>query len=95
MVKQRRLEFVEREVLEELWESLPEQARHEVTEHYARLMARALVRRQGTGLVIIRELSELTRHLCFLYSNLIGKYFIGWLLGVPVIVLVIIYFFMN
>jgi len=30
---------------------------------------RILGRRQGTGLVIIRELSELTRHLYFLYSK--------------------------
>jgi hypothetical protein len=44
MVKQRRLEFVEREVLEALWERLPEEARREVTAHYARLMARASVR---------------------------------------------------
>jgi hypothetical protein len=32
---------------------------------------RILGRRQGTGLVIIRELSELTRHLYFLYSKTI------------------------
>lgn len=45
MVKQRVLEFVEREVLEELWERFPEQARREVTQQYASLMARASVRR--------------------------------------------------
>ena len=45
MVKQRGLAFLDRESLEELWERLPEQARREVTEHYARLMARASVRR--------------------------------------------------
>ena len=27
--------------------------------------------------------------------NVMGKYLVGWLLGVPVIVLVIIYFFMH
>ena len=45
MVKQTELAFVEREVLEQLWERFPEQARGEVTQQYARLMARASVRR--------------------------------------------------
>jgi hypothetical protein len=48
MVKQIRLDFPEEEdfeKLEELWETLPEQARQEVTQHYARLMARASVQR--------------------------------------------------
>ena len=45
MFKQRRLEFVEEEWLEALWERFPEQARREVTEQYARLMARTLVQR--------------------------------------------------
>ena len=48
MVKQIRLEFLEEEdfgELEELWEMLPEQARREVMQHYARLMARASVQR--------------------------------------------------
>jgi hypothetical protein len=31
----------------------------------------------------------------FIRRNLMGKYLIGWLLGVPVIVLVIIYLFFN
>ena len=45
MFKQRRLEFVEEEWLEALWERFPEPARGEVTEQYARLMARTLVQR--------------------------------------------------
>jgi hypothetical protein len=28
-------------------------------------------------------------------EGMMGKYFLGWLLGVPVVVLVLIYFFMN
>ena len=28
-------------------------------------------------------------------EDVMGKYFLGWLLGVPAIVLVLIYFFMN
>jgi len=45
MIKQRRLPFVESEYLDSLWEKLPNQARDEVIEHYARLMARASVTR--------------------------------------------------
>ncbi len=43
MFKQRWLEFLEPERLERLWEGFPEQARREVTQHYARLMAHASV----------------------------------------------------
>lgn len=28
-------------------------------------------------------------------EDVMGKYFLGWLLGVPAVVLVLIYFFMN
>jgi hypothetical protein len=28
-------------------------------------------------------------------ASIVGKYFLGWLLGVPVVVLVIIYFIFN
>ena len=45
MVRQTVLQFLEEEELEALWEALPEQARREVTQHYARLMAGASVRR--------------------------------------------------
>jgi len=45
MIKQRRLAFLETECLETLWEQLPEPARREATQHYARLMARASVAR--------------------------------------------------
>ena len=45
MFKQRGLAFLETECLEALWEQFPESARHEVTQHYARLMARAAVER--------------------------------------------------
>ena len=45
MIKQRRLAFLEQECLEALWERFPEQAREEVTQHYARLLARASVER--------------------------------------------------
>ncbi len=45
MMKQRCLTFLEQECLEALWERFPEQAREEVTQHYARLMARASVER--------------------------------------------------
>ncbi len=51
MVKQMWLAFLERDSLEPLWETFPEPARREVTQHYARLMARASVRR-------IRALSQ-------------------------------------
>ncbi len=43
MVKQRWLAFLEPEYLESLWEQFPKQARDEVTQQYARLMARASV----------------------------------------------------
>ena len=45
MFKQSQLAFVEHAQLERLWEKFPEQARREVTQHYARLMARTTVRR--------------------------------------------------
>lgn len=28
-------------------------------------------------------------------ENVMGKYFLGWLLGIPAVVLVLIYFFMH
>ena len=45
MFKQRRLAFIEEGQLERLWTEFPEQARSEVTQHYARLMARTAVQR--------------------------------------------------
>lgn len=45
MTKQRWLAFVEEEFLETLWETFPEQEKNEVTEQFARLMARAAVER--------------------------------------------------
>lgn len=45
MFKQRWLKFLEPGRLETLWERFPEQARREVTQHYARLMARTAVQR--------------------------------------------------
>ena len=45
MMKQRCLAFLNQESLEALWERFPEPAREEVTQHYARLMARASVER--------------------------------------------------
>ena len=45
MFKQRGLAFLETECLEALWEQFPEHARREVTQQYARLMARASVER--------------------------------------------------
>ncbi len=51
MFKQRQLAFIEEGQLERLWEAFPEQARSEVTQHYARLMARTAVQR-------IRQLRE-------------------------------------
>ena len=51
MFKQKWLEFIESERLEELWEDFPEAARCEVTQHYARMMARKTVQR-------IRELRK-------------------------------------
>ena len=41
MIKHRRLGFLEQECLEALWEQFPEQAREEVTQHYARAINRA------------------------------------------------------
>ncbi len=45
MFKQRQLAFIEEAQLERLWEAFPEPARSEVTQHYARVMARAAVQR--------------------------------------------------
>lgn len=45
MFKQKWLGFIEAERLERLWEEFPEPARREVTQHYARLMARKAVQR--------------------------------------------------
>ncbi len=45
MFKQRQLAFIEGSQLERLWQAFPEQARSEVTQHYARLMARTVVQR--------------------------------------------------
>jgi hypothetical protein len=45
MFKQRRLAFIEEGQLERLWKEFPEQARSEVTQHYARLMGRTAVQR--------------------------------------------------
>ncbi len=45
MDKQLWLEFIEQESLEALWEGFPEQAREEVTQRYARLMAQMLAGR--------------------------------------------------
>ena len=45
MFKQRRLMFIEEAQLERQWETFPESAKSEVTQHYARLMARASVQR--------------------------------------------------
>jgi len=45
MPKQQRLAFIEEEEAETLWKALPETARSEVTQHYARVMARTLVQR--------------------------------------------------
>ena len=45
MMKQQRLAFLEQECLETLWQQFPEQAKDEVTQQLARLMARALVAR--------------------------------------------------
>ena len=51
MPKQLWLEFIEQEDIEALWEGFPEQARPEVTQQYARLMAQRLAARvqQGKG----------------------------------------------
>lgn len=45
MFKQRWLAFLEEACWERLWDGFPEQARHEVMQQYARLMARAAVER--------------------------------------------------
>ncbi len=45
MIKQRWLAFLEPEYLESLWQQFPAEARDEVTQQYARLMARASVTR--------------------------------------------------
>ena len=45
MIKQRQLIFNEQTQLERLWEEFAEPARREVTQHYARLMARTAVQR--------------------------------------------------
>jgi hypothetical protein len=45
MHKQLWLECIEQEDAERLWERFPEQARAELTQQYARLMAQWLVRR--------------------------------------------------
>ena len=45
MHKQLWLECIEQEDAERLWDRFPEQAREEVTQQYARLMAQWLVRR--------------------------------------------------
>ena len=45
MPKQQRLAFIEEEEAETLWKVFPEAARSEVTQHYARVMARTLVQR--------------------------------------------------
>ena len=51
MFKQKQLAFIEEGQIERLWKEFPEQARSEVTQHYARLMARTAVQR-------IRQLRE-------------------------------------
>jgi hypothetical protein len=45
MHKQLWLEFIEQAGLEALWEDFAEQARREIMEHYARLMAQKLAAR--------------------------------------------------
>jgi hypothetical protein len=45
MQKQLWLEFIEQEDLDALWEGFPEQARTQVTQRYARLMAQMLAAR--------------------------------------------------
>ncbi len=45
MIKQRWLAFLEPECLELLWQQFPAEARDEVTQQYARLMARTSVER--------------------------------------------------
>ncbi len=45
MHKQLRLDLIEQEDIEALWEAFPDQARREVTQQYARLMAQWLAAR--------------------------------------------------
>ncbi len=45
MQKQLRLALIEQEDIEALWEGFPDQARREVTQQYARLMAQRLAAR--------------------------------------------------
>ena len=51
MPKQLWLELIEQESIEVLWEGFPENARSELTQQYARLMAQRLAARvqQGKG----------------------------------------------
>jgi hypothetical protein len=49
MPKQLWLELIEQENLEALWEGFPEEARSEVTQQYARLMAQILAARVQRG----------------------------------------------
>ncbi|MCA1674162.1 MAG: hypothetical protein LC799_18870 [Actinobacteria bacterium] len=55
MHKQMWLEFIEREGLEALWVGFPEQARNEVTELYARLMAQMLAERVSSAKEVCDE----------------------------------------
>jgi hypothetical protein len=55
MGKQMWLEFIEREDLEGLWAVFPEQARSEVTELYARLMAQMLAERVSSAKEVCDE----------------------------------------
>lgn len=45
MFKQMRLELLEEEHLERLWDGFPEAPKHELTQQLARLMARTAVQR--------------------------------------------------
>ena len=49
MPKQLWLDLIEQENLEALWEGFPEEARSEVTQQYARLMAQILAARVRRG----------------------------------------------
>jgi hypothetical protein len=49
MPKQLWLDLIEQENLEALWEGFPEEARSEVTQQYARLMAQILAARVQRG----------------------------------------------
>jgi uncharacterized protein (DUF1697 family) len=61
MFKQRCLVFLESERWETLWAQFPEQARREVTQQCARLMARALIERIR-ALRTKRETDDEPRH---------------------------------